>query len=117
MARLRVHQASRKDSRISFSHPPFTPPKILIFKIGLRDPIDVPQPVGLVPSIRHALGESTRTGTFVDTRFFVYSKRAASSGRVFHPLPVYGNSSLLSEKSDYMKTRESPPTHAFSRQP
>jgi hypothetical protein len=78
--------------------------RILVFKVSLRDPIDVPPPSGLAPSIRHALGESTRTGTFVDTRFFVYSRKAPS-GRVFHPLPVYANGSLLAEKSDYMNTR------------
>lgn len=79
--------------------------RILIFEVGLREPIDIPQPIGLAPSIRHALSESTRSGTFVDTRFFVYSKRS-SSGRVYHPLPVYANNPLLKEKSEYMKTRE-----------
>jgi hypothetical protein len=88
---------------VSWPAASFSQHRILIFKVSLREPIDVPAPAGLAPSIRAALGESTRTGTFVDTRFFVYSRRA-TSGRVFHPLPLYANGSLLSEKSEYMQT-------------
>lgn len=77
--------------------------RLLTFKVDLREPIDVPPPTGLAPSIRQALGDSTRTGTFIDTRFFVYSRRAPS-GRVWHPLPLYANGVLLGEKSDYMNT-------------
>jgi hypothetical protein len=90
---------------VSWPASSFANNRILVFQVGLREPIDIPQPIGLAPSIRSALGESTRSGTFVDTRFFAYSKRAAQGGRVFRPLPLYANSGLLKEKSDFMQTR------------
>jgi tripeptidyl-peptidase-1 len=77
---------------------------IIVFTVTLRDPIDVPPPsTDLAPAIRAAIGASMCTGTFIDTRFFVYSRRA-SSGRVWNPLPIYGNGLLLTQKSDYLRT-------------
>jgi hypothetical protein len=62
---------------VSWPASAFQKHRILIFKVGLRDPIDVPQPIGLAPSIRGALGESTRTGTFVsfDKAYLKWSRR------------------------------------------
>jgi tripeptidyl-peptidase-1 len=77
---------------------------IIVFTVTLRDPIDGPPPsADLAQAIRAALGTSMCTGTFIDTRFFVYSRRA-SSGRVWNPLPIYGNGLLLTQKSDYLRT-------------
>jgi hypothetical protein len=77
---------------------------IIVFTVTLRDPIDGPPPsADLAPAIRAALGTSMCTGMFIDTRFFVYSRRA-SSGRVWNPLPIYGNGLLLTQKSDYLRT-------------
>ena len=49
----------------------------------------VPQP------LLDALDESITSGTFIDTKFYVFSRRGAS-GRVDSPRPLYCNSHVLS---------------------
>ena len=51
-----------------------------------------------------ALKESVTSGTFVDTKFYVFSRREAS-GRVGSPRALYCNSRVL-DTVPYLSTRE-----------
>jgi hypothetical protein len=77
----------------------------LTFKVSfITAGLDLPQP-RLQVETRNALERSLQTGVFVDTRFFVFSRRL-QPGRVGQPLALFANSNLLQEKSNYFKTRQ-----------
>ena len=58
------------------------------------------------------LEESITSGTFIDTKFYVFSRRDAS-GRVGSPRPLYCNSSVL-DTVPYFSTCKwkAPPRHS-----
>ena len=60
------------------------------------------------PLFREALNEGIASGTFVDTKFILFSRRS-SSGRVYAPKALYANSHVL-KSVPYFKDRE-PPAH------
>lgn len=50
--------------------------------------------------IQVMLRETLTSGSFIDTKFFAFSKRRAGGG-VDDPLPIYANSRLLTSSSRY----------------
>jgi hypothetical protein len=65
--------------------------------------LNLPSPKG-DSTVNKALSNSLRTGAFIDTRIFVFSRRL-SPDRVGHPLPVFANSSILKAKSSDLYDR------------
>ena len=65
--------------------------------------LNLPSPKG-DSTVNRALSSSLRTGAFIDTRIFVFSRRL-SPDRVGHPLSVFANSSILKAKSSYWYDR------------
>ncbi len=51
-----------------------------------------------------ALEHSITAGIFIDTRFYLFSRRTRDGARVSCPLPVYANSQVLVEATEYFKT-------------
>ena len=56
------------------------------------------------PQLLDALDDSISSGTFLDTKFYVFSRRDAS-GRVYSPRALYCNSSIL-DKVPYLSSCE-----------
>lgn len=80
--------------------------------IGPRDtapsiPVDIDE--GPHALMKHACMTLLRTGTYIDTKFYVYSRRK-ESGLVFAPQAVYANGSVLRTKlPSYFDHRTSSP--------
>lgn len=55
-------------------------------------------------ALRSALSDSVTSGVFIDTKFYLFSRRN-SSGKVCRPRPIYANSLTL-ESVPYFKDRE-----------
>lgn len=51
--------------------------------------MDVPLPV------QEALWDSITSGTFIDTKFWVFSKRSSKAGRVGEPRALYVNEHVV----------------------
>ncbi|KDQ57691.1 hypothetical protein JAAARDRAFT_130011 [Jaapia argillacea MUCL 33604] len=86
---------------------------ILVITVWFKIRLDIPnvKPASVPLSIQNLLTHSLRDGAFIDTKFFVFSKRS-ESGRVGFPMPLYANSTLLQDKSAYFETLLS--DHGFS---
>ena len=65
-------------------------------------------------SFRQALSEGIASGTFVDTKIILFSRRN-SSGRVYRPKALYASSRVL-KSVPYFDDRESTPYQYSSRQ-
>jgi hypothetical protein len=76
------------------------------FKVSFSR-VDLDIPKSIIRSETHrALEHSLQTGVFIDTKFYVFSKRL-QLGRVGRPLALFASSALLQEKSIYMTTHMS----------
>lgn len=66
-------------------------------------------PTSEVPTavLHNALTASITSGTFIDTAYYLFSKRFAD-GRVGSPRVLYGNSSVLKAVGEHFQARELP---------
>ena len=62
--------------------------------------------LGSSAALRRALTESVTSGSFIDTKFYVFSRRRLLEAKVDRPLALYGNSSVLKDRSDYFTTSQ-----------
>ncbi|EPQ57461.1 hypothetical protein GLOTRDRAFT_137786 [Gloeophyllum trabeum ATCC 11539] len=64
-----------------------------------------PHSLELSATLRKTLHATIHSGSsFVDTRFFAFSRRQRQSGRIGTPVALFANSSILKTSSDYYET-------------
>lgn len=61
--------------------------------------------IGPPAALKNALAESVTTGSFIDTKFYVFLRRS-SEGNIDKPRAVYANSFILTQQSEYFSSSE-----------
>ncbi|THH23049.1 hypothetical protein EUX98_g8128 [Antrodiella citrinella] len=70
----------------------------------MSEETSIPSGLDAARRLQAAIRISMNTGSFYDTKFFVFSRRRSGSGLIDTPRPVYANSALLKAASPYCQT-------------